>query len=277
MAFTTQLKQFLYPIYIPLKNNFLQKKKAKELFNKHQGKAFNHAALSEAPLKIFSTRNEDDIIVRIIASLNIAQGTFLDLGSNDCINSNCANLVFNFDWKGYFVDADQKLLAIGQKNYQLKGKNNVSFIESFIEPENINELLKKNLHETNIDFMNIDIDGNDYAIWNAIDYIKPKIVLVENKIEYGLEDIVIPQNKNFESHEWGASLYSFWKLGFQKGYTLVATNKEGFNAFFILNDWVDNALFKALSMEQIQENRTITASFYSPESILALKNRLKSA
>ena len=65
--------------------------------------------------------------------------------------------------------------------------------------------------------MSIDIDGNDYAIWKALTYVQPKIVVIENKIEYGSYEIVVPADKNHAASQWGASIVSITKLAEEKG------------------------------------------------------------
>jgi hypothetical protein len=40
------------------------------------------------------------MILFIMAALGVPQGVFLDLGSEDGVNSNCANLALNFAWRG---------------------------------------------------------------------------------------------------------------------------------------------------------------------------------
>jgi hypothetical protein len=44
------------------------------------------------------------MILFIMAVLGIQEGVFLDLGSADGVNSNCANLALNFGWRGTFID-----------------------------------------------------------------------------------------------------------------------------------------------------------------------------
>ena len=90
MAFTTRIKQFIYPLYIYWK-----------LTTKQKFQNLDVIALNN--LKIFSNRNEDGIILSLIKALEIEKGFFVDIGSNDCINSNCANLDFNLNCSGFFI------------------------------------------------------------------------------------------------------------------------------------------------------------------------------
>jgi hypothetical protein len=274
----TRIKQAVYPLYILPRISFFKRQKLKRLFQLYKEKATSSEATSfrSSGLKIFSNMEEDGIILWLIATLNIKKGVFIDVGSNDCINSNCANLVFNFDWDGMFIDAAKRLLKIGERNYKLFGKTqklNLKFIQNFLTPENINELINEYIWKDKIDFMSIDVDGNDYYIWQALTSVKPKIVMIENKIEYGWYDIAVPADASlFKSYEWGASPVALIKLAAEKGYTLVAANKKGFNIFFVRNDL--NGSFPDLRLEDVLNDPEIVKDFYDQRYMEELLKRL---
>lgn len=272
MRITTYIKRLVYPLYIYVRVSPAKRKKLRRLFTSYEKGLVDH----QPEIRLFSNMEEDGIILRLIASLHIQNGYFVDIGSNDCINSNCANLAFNFNWKGVFVDADEKLLQIGKRNYRFFGKETGNrFVQSFLTSDNINRIIQENSTTSEVDFLNIDIDGDDHAIWKALDCIRPKIVLVENKIEYGEYDIVIPAKAPFRSSEWGASLVSFNKLANQKGYSLVATNKEGFNAFFMRNDCLALSGLEELDIKTVLQEEHIRSCFYSQEIMKPLLEKLE--
>ena len=45
--------------------------------------------------------------------------------------------------------------------------------------------------------MSMDIDGNDYWIWDAISVTVSKVVIIETHIEFGLNNIVVPYDKDY--------------------------------------------------------------------------------
>ena len=275
MSFTTHIKRLIYPLYILPKITTKSRNKIEDLYARFNNK--NETILNNPNfnLRVFSSLEEDGIILQIIAALNIKQGYFLDIGSNDCINSNCANLVFNLNWTGVFVDANQELLNIGKKNYSLfKKDKNLKFVNGMLYPNNINQIIKANSDSLDIDFMNIDIDGNDYKIWEAINIVNPKIVLIENKIEYGKYDILVPVEQPFLPSHWGASIVSITKLAQQKNYTLVATNRQGFNAFYVRNDCFERYNLKELVLENVFASSEINNCFYSDTIMQDLLKKL---
>ena len=92
-----------------------------------------------------------------------------------------------------------------------------------------------------IDVLSIDIDGNDYWIWEALTVARPRIAVVETHIELGLEDHVAPYREDFDWRDAGdepigASPVAMTKLAERLGYRLVGGNRLGFNAFYLRAD-----------------------------------------
>ena len=278
MELSTRIKQFIYPLYILTRSNPWQRKKLRGQFQHYRQQAIAGIQTDHRifRLKRFSSLDEDGIILWIMASLGIDKGRFLDIGANDCINSNCANLALNFGWDGVFIDSDQRLLNIGRKNYRLfrslAGKD-LQFVCSFVTPQNINRLIIDTVGNAEIDLVSIDIDGNDYAIFKAIDAIRPKCYVVENRIELGAHDIVVPPGDALHA---GASITAMTKLAEQKGYTLIAANRYGFNTFYLRNDLVSGYL-PPLSIDSVLKDPDVSKDFYDDHTMQNLLQRYNSA
>jgi hypothetical protein len=115
----------------------------------------------------------------------------------------------------------------------------------FITKENINGVIKEQFlkkgYSSEIGILSIDIDGNDYWIWESIDCINPVIVVIEYNALFGTEKKwTIPYMENFVRYEhdssnqyWGASLGALCCLAESKGYDFVGCNSNGNNAYFI--------------------------------------------
>ena len=119
-------------------------------------------------------------------------------------------------------------------------------LNAFITKKNINQLIKNSGIEGDIGLLSIDIDGNDYWIWKAIDVISPRIVICEYNSTFGSrESVTIPYTETFNRTRthysnlyYGASLRALCVLAQKKGYVFVGSNKAGCNAFFIRKDIV---------------------------------------
>jgi len=91
-----------------------------------------------------------------------------------------------------------------------------------------------------IDLLSIDVDGNDYWLWNAIERISARLVVIEMNRALGPHvSVTIPYDPDFKwdrGSYYGASLRALAKLGKEKGYRLIGCEPKGVNAFFLRND-----------------------------------------
>ncbi|MBV9201857.1 MAG: hypothetical protein JO229_10070 [Alphaproteobacteria bacterium] len=197
--------------------------------------------LHETGFRCFSQFEEDGKILFIMAVLGIQEGVFLDLGSADGVNSNCANLALNFGWRGFFFDGNSSNIERGRTFYDRHPDTWAYppiFVCAMINRENINQLLTEASVPSEVDFMSIDIDGNDYWIWDALSVTTPKVVMIETHIEFGMNDIVVPYDKDYvypgrHPDYHGASPVAMEKLARRKGYRLVGANRYGFNTIYV--------------------------------------------
>lgn len=226
--------------------------------------------LSAASYNIFTYHGEDGIIYYLSRQLQPLKRLFVDIGSGDCIKSNCAALATHFGWRGLFLDNDAAQLNVGRRFYRQKIEKGavISFVKEKATPSGINNILEREGVSGEIGLLSIDIDGNDYWLWEAIHVIQPQIVVIEAKVEFGLRDIVVPYgDKNHHSADAmynGASVEALRKLGEKKGYKLVGANHEGYNLFFVREG---ESLPAATTAALLQAPGT-TASFY-PDSFFA--------
>ena len=159
---------------------------------------------SKERLNVFTVADEDGILLNIFAKIKPTNKIFVDIGSNDCINSNCANLAFHHGWQGVFVDGNKPVLERGKyiyKKYFNKLTDRFSFIQSIVTVNNINPLLNETLKQKEVDLLSIDLDGNDYFIWEAIAAINPRVVIAEVQVEKGNTDFIPEYSQEFEAYE----------------------------------------------------------------------------
>ncbi len=228
--------------------------------NSHFSKQLNTtSSFSIQQLNIFTKANEDGILLNIFTKIGTTNKLFIDIGSNDCINSNCANLAFHHNWSGTFIDGNSKILNRGKYIYHHFFKQNVnrfSFKQAIVTTENINSILAATTYPKQIDLLCIDLDGNDYHIWNSIDALLPRVVVVEVQVEKGNTHFIPPYTTEFELYEddtpKGSSPLSMVQLANKKGYQLVAVNKGCYNLFFVQEDLMRN--LKTLVIEKALEN-----------------------
>ena len=208
-------------------------------------------SIADTGLRVFSQFDEDGILLYLLTVVGIGPRLFLDLGSGDAISgSNTANLALNLGFHGVFIDGNREAIERGKKFYQSHPSTDLYpplFHSGHITRNNVNSLVKGLGIAGEIDVLSIDMDGNDYWIWEALEVVNPRIVVTETHIEYGMRSIVVPYDEDFEYpglHEdyFGASMVAMNKLATKKGYRLVGANRFGFNVFFVRNDLAPDLL-----------------------------------
>jgi hypothetical protein len=223
--------------------------------------------LSTASYNIFTYHGEDGIIYYLSRQLQPLKRLFVDIGSGDCIKSNCATLAIHFGWRGLFLDNDATQLDVGKSFYRQKIEKGaaIRFVKEKVTPLDINNILEREGVSGEIGLLSIDIDGNDYWVWQAIHVIQPQIVVIEAKVEFGLRDVVVPYGDNnhhaADAMYNGASVEALRKLGEKKGYKLVGANYEGYNLFFVK----EGTSLPAATTAALLQAPGIKASFY-PDS-----------
>ena len=137
--------------------------------------------------------------------------------------------------------------------------------------------------------MSIDIDGNDYWVWEACTAVSPAIVIVEYNSRFGSErSVTVPYDPGFVRHKahhscayYGASLAALVALGARKGFAFVGSNRAGNNAFFVRRDLLAAPLRELTVAEgyvqrQFRETRDADGRllFPTPEEEAALVGNL---
>lgn len=201
----------------------------------------------EIAFRAFSGGGEDGILLYIFSLIGTTQKTTVEICAGDGIQCNSANLILNHGWTGLLVDGNKNNTEIGRKFYAQQ-PDTFSFpptlAHAWVDRETVNELIASHGYKGEVDLLSIDLDGVDYWIWDAIEVIQPRVVVVETQCIWGAEkSVTVPYQSDFKSPlvdgfgiYSGASLPAFVKLAKRKGYRLVGAEGLGFNAFFIRED-----------------------------------------
>ena len=214
--------------------------------------------IGDTGFSVFSQFEEDGILLYLFAVLGTSNRVFVDIGSGDGINSNCANLAIKLGWHGLFIDGNENNIQKGRAYYSQHRDTWAyppKFVQAMVQRENINEIIANAGFQGEVDLLSIDIDGNDYWIWDALTVISPRVVIVETHVEFGLNNIVVPYDKDYvypgrHPVYHGASPVAMAKLARTKGYRLVGANNYGFNTIYVKNGHGDD-LIPEVSVEQI--------------------------
>ena len=203
--------------------------------------------LEEVEFRAFSQNGEDGILLYIFSLLGTTNRLAVEICAGDGIQCNSANLVVNHGWHALLFDGDPDRIARGAAFYA-KHPDTFSFppnlVQAWITRENVNQLVREQGFVGDIDLLSLDLDGIDYWVWEALEVIRPRVVVAETQCIWGAENAVtVPYNPNFRTEYVngfgiysGASLPAFVTLAARKGYRFVGVQRLGFNAFFVRND-----------------------------------------
>jgi hypothetical protein len=193
--------------------------------------------LSAFELKVFSQNGEDGIIAEITRRLGIETGYFVEFGIETGAEGNCVFLANILGWRGLFLEGDAAMFAELSRKYRFNP--NVAAANALMSPENIDEVFRAEAVPDDFDILAIDVDGNDYWVWQGMRTYRPKVVIIEyNAALDPAKQLVQPfRNEGWDgTNYFGASLGAMRALATEKGYRLVYTELSGVNAFFVRAD-----------------------------------------
>lgn len=198
----------------------------------------------------YSQNGEDEIIEDILKIIEKDLDSLwcVEFGAWDGITvSNTYHFIKEKNFKAVLIEGDEKKykdLVSNMSHY--KDINCICKYVSFEGENSLDNIFKKTNLPKDFSFISIDIDGNDYHIWDSLNDYRPKLVVIEFNPSISNE-IEFVQEKNMMLNQ-GCSPLSLVKLAEKKGYKLIKTTLN--NCFFVdekyfhLFDIEDNSLNK---------------------------------
>ena len=190
--------------------------------------------------KGYSQGDEDGLIDEIFRRIGTTNRYFVEFGVGDGLQNNTAALLLG-GWRGSWLEgSDSDVARIQQRFRQQLASDALRVRHTFITAENIETLFDELDVPAEPDLVSIDIDGNDYWVWQAIRRWRPRVVVIEYNAIFGRSArCVVPYRPDRVwdgSSHYGASLGALEALGQEKGYALVGCCFQGTNAFFVRDD-----------------------------------------
>jgi hypothetical protein len=187
--------------------------------------------------RIRSQNEEDGLLLALFKRVGTTNRRCVEIGCGSN-GGNSGFLVQECGWTGLMVDANRASIATVRLRY---AGHAVTIVKHRVTREDVNDLLGAYGFTGELDLLSLDIDGNDYWVWEAMSLCSPRVVVLEYNWLFGPEQAVtIPYDADFKvgasgtrSYR-GASLAAFVHLAHRKGYRLVAT--ERVNGIFLRND-----------------------------------------
>jgi len=197
-------------------------------------------SLHDVEFRVYSQFGDDGIIQWLTGKYPSLPRRFIEFGVEDYTEANTRFLMVNDHWEGLVLDGSASNMARLRRRKWF-WRHALTASHAFLTRENFDGLLASWASGRPVGLLHIDVDGNDYWLWDAISCIEPGIVVMEYNGVFGADRaITVPYDPAFDriaAHHSGqyagASLAALDHLASRKGYALVGTNSAGNNAYFV--------------------------------------------
>ena len=191
--------------------------------------------LTQFGFKVYSQGDEDGILEEIFRRIDPGMRRFVEIGMHP-LECNTLYLLAR-GWSGVWVDAaDHDLRPVA--HHLTAGR--LRFVRTAVSRENANALVCEGSVGAELDLLSIDIDGNDYWVWEALEVVRPRVMVIEYNATFPPPvSVAVPYDPARawdRTNRFGASLEALARLGAKKGYALVGCGFTGVNAYFVRTD-----------------------------------------
>ncbi len=200
----------------------------------------NDDRLARWGYKIYSQHEEDGMIAEIFRRIGCKSRYFIEFGVGNGLENNTLALLIQ-GWKGVWIEGNEELcrrIRAGMPDTISSGQLIVK--QALITRENIGDLLRAENPPQEVDLLSVDIDGNDYHVWERIDCVNARVVVIEYNPKFPPPvDYCMQYDASYcwdQSDCGGASLNFLERKFRDRGYSLVGCDVSGTNAFFVRSD-----------------------------------------
>jgi hypothetical protein len=224
-----------------------------------------YTGIRDAGFRVYSQFEEDGIILYVLSMIGFKTRRVVEMccgAANECM---ATNLILNHGFDGYLFDGN--LENVRAANEFFRRKHDCLLYQpvvthAWITRDNVNKLLKQSGCAGEVDLFSLDIDGNDYWIWDAIREINPRLLVLETQnIIPANSSLTIEYRPDFycwdrplaEQDYRSVSLLAMQRLCKRRGYRMIGAHRHGFNVFF-LRDNEGTQFFPEVSIEDVHDN-----------------------
>lgn len=170
---------------------------------------------------VTSTCGEDGVIRRALEVIGTRERWCVEFGAWDGRHaSNTFALIDRDGYSAVLIESDAERFAALERTHA--GRSGVTALHRLVGFEGADRLdliLAPTSVPADFDLLSIDIDGNDYHVWDSLEHYRPKLVVIEfnptipNEIDFvQSRDMAVSQ---------GSSLTAIARLATAKGYRLI--------------------------------------------------------
>ena len=184
---------------------------------------------------VYSQAGEDGVIAKVLETLPATDKWCVEFGAWDGQHlSNTRNLIEKSEYSSILIEGDE--LKFGDLRNYYKANPRITTFNRYVgfkDHDNLDSILANTPITIDFDLLSIDIDGNDYHVWEALKKYHPKVVVIEFNPTIPTE-VAFVQPADITVNQ-GSSLLSLVDLAMHKGYSLVSVLP--FNAIFVKSEF----------------------------------------
>ena len=199
----------------------------------------------------FSQNGEDGIVQFLLAQMDGSTKRCIEIGAGDGIENNTTNLAIHHGYRALMVDPSWALEHVASAFFSrihTTRERPPVLLREFAEPSNVDEIVTKAGFDGEVDVLSIDVDGNDYWLFEALTVVQPRIVILELNLQLGPDvSVAMPYTPGYAywdqpvAGRLGASVRAYDALARRKGLVFVGCDRARVNGF-----WVRRGLLPAV-------------------------------
>ncbi|MGO9682054.1 MAG: FkbM family methyltransferase [Beijerinckiaceae bacterium] len=180
------------------------------------------ADLKKLRRDVYSQNGEDGVVEWVFGRIVPRHRVCVEFGAWDGRNlSNTFNLVAHHGWKAVYIEADpRKFRKLQATASAYPGITPVCSLVATEGETSLDRILERHSVPADFDLLSIDVDGNDYDVWEAMTRFQPAMVIVEHNMSLPPEFKFVDRGGRAFM---GSSAAAFTDLAARKGYGLLGS------------------------------------------------------
>lgn len=199
-----------------------------------------------------SQNGEDGILRELFKRIGTTNMFFVEFGVEDGRQCNAGLLALYSHWHGLFIEGSDKHFPRLARTFS--SYPGITTVQEYLTRDNISAVFSRAGVPPTFDLLSVDVDGNDYWLWQALRDYAPRLVVIEYNAAYPPPaKWVMQYDPSFRwqgNTYYGASLASLTKLADSMGYALIGTERHGINAFYLRRELLTAARLPELTPEE---------------------------
>jgi hypothetical protein len=176
-------------------------------------------------MMFYSQFHEDkNILVPLFGTIGVRNEYCMEVGAMDGRRFSNTRFFLDNGWRGLFIESNDEWARQCRENTAEYG-DRVEVVECAVDTKenSLDNILKAAEFPHDFDLCSIDIDGQDYHVWEAMNEYRPRVVIIEFSGDQNQNDF-IPQVGGIGQ----AGKHAIMKLAEKKEYRIVGETDVNF-------------------------------------------------